>query len=471
MKGFQYLLQVNCYIILFYGFYFLLLRNETWFRLNRLYLLATMLLSFLIPVLRSDWIQSLLVTQQVKHVTHVMGTALYQRAPGIKASVATVTPFSWRIRSLALTVYLTGAVFFLCRFIRSLAIIYFSKPGKASQAHSFFKRIVVPESVSSRDTVMSHEEVHARQWHSADVVLFEIVMIINWFNPVIHLSRKAIRHIHEFIADEEAARHQPSKSDYALLLVSSTFGVSPSRLLNSFYTKSLLKKRIVMLHKTKSGKIALLKYGLSAPLFAGMLVFSSAAPYAGPIRTLTEKFDASETPAYELTSFRKRNSQVRYNVPPVPPKAITSAPKASAANNHDGVVKLSEVVVRENTTHPADTFKVSKEDNSVHSFASIDTSPMYGTSFRDVITYITNNFKYPEIAKANGAGGKVIASFIVERDGSLTQVKIVRGLGMGIDEEVTRILQQMPHWKPAISDGKSVRVAFTLPIAIEPVKN
>src|SRR5690606_28981302 len=88
--------------------------------------------------------------------------------------------------------------------------------------------------------------------------------------------KKAVKNIHEFIADENAALHEKSKADYALILLNNSFGVPQYRLANSFFNQSLLKKRILMLHKEKSPKTAILKYGLSAPLFAGMLIFSAA---------------------------------------------------------------------------------------------------------------------------------------------------------------------------------------------------
>ncbi len=100
---------------------------------------------------------------------------------------------------------------------------------------------------------------------SADVIFFEIFLAINWFNPIAYLYRNAIKNIHEFIADDSAASTLEDRSAYALLLVSSVFNTQPQRLTNNFFNQSLLKRRIIMLHKTKSRKVAILKYGLSVP--------------------------------------------------------------------------------------------------------------------------------------------------------------------------------------------------------------
>ena len=155
-------------------------------------------------------------------------------------------------------------------------------------AFSFFNRIVVDEELEGKETIISHELVHARQWHSADVIFFEIFLAINWFNPIVYLYRKAIKNIHEFIADDLAASTLEDRSAYTLLLVSNVFNTQPQQLTNNFFNQSLLKRRIIMLHKTKSRKVAILKYGLSVPLFAGMVILSSATATAEKLTKAAE---------------------------------------------------------------------------------------------------------------------------------------------------------------------------------------
>src|SRR5207302_7439961 len=106
--------------------------------------------------------------------------------------------------------------------------------------------------------------------------IIEAILIVNWFNPVVYLYRFAIKHIHEFIADRQAIKAGTDKTDYALLLLSQTFNAPAHRLVNPFFNKSLLKQRILMLQKNKSHHVALIKYGLTAPLFVLMLILSSA---------------------------------------------------------------------------------------------------------------------------------------------------------------------------------------------------
>ena len=79
--------------------------------------------------------------------------------------------------------------------------------------------------------------------------------------------------------------------------------------------------------------------------------------------------------------------------------------------------------------------------------------------------YLQNNIHYPAIAKENNVQGKVFVSFVVERDGTLTDVRVARGLGSGCDEEAVRVLKASPKWKPGIQNGRPVRVAYTMPIS------
>ncbi|HEX8376381.1 MAG TPA: M56 family metallopeptidase [Pedobacter sp.] len=270
MNGLIYLLQVNLYLLLFYLFYLVLLRNETFFRLNRIYSVSSGILSLLIPVLRSDWIRELFVTEEIYAVTQSVGsTIVYYSAPSVKESEGL------SLEQLIWLFYAVGAGIAALQFGWRLFQVSMSfKSKRENQAFSFFNKISVDQNLPDREVIIQHELVHVKQWHSADVIFFELFTIVNWFNPVAYLYKKAIKNIHEFIADETAA--EADKASYAMLLLTNTFGIQPQQLTNSFFNQSILKRRIFMLHKTKSRRAAILKYGLSAPLFASMVIFSSA---------------------------------------------------------------------------------------------------------------------------------------------------------------------------------------------------
>lgn len=483
MGALNYLLLVNIYLVLFYAFYAMFLKNETFFKLNRIYLVGGGSISFLIPFLQSEWIRSLFITKQVEEVTQNISLTFSNQAMIIPVKEQAFEP-----GEIILFIYLAGAGLCLLRFLWQLYKVQsILKSVETEHAFSFFNNVKVGISVPNRDTVYDHELVHARQWHSADVILFEIISIINWFNPVVYLYRKAIKHIHEFTADEIASRQEESKSAYAVILLSKTFGIPTHQLTNSFYNQSLLKRRIIMLHKSKSTRNALLKYGLSAPLFAAMMVLSSASFKTGKVAErisdvsaealgLIQPEDSTET---DYQAFLKKNSTVKALGWSSATKLIVllkSGKKESYDLNIPAELKKAEGLYGSFPMPPppppptefANTFQVSlnKEDGAL--FTEVEVSPEFPDGRDAFYQYLTKNFKYPAEAVKKNISGKLIMQFIVDTAGKLTDIKVLSGLGSGLDEEAIRVLSASPNWKPGIQNGNRVRVEYTLPISISP---
>jgi hypothetical protein len=295
MNALMYLLQVNLYLLLFYSLYFVLLRNETFFKMNRFYLVGSALLSLAIPLVKLQWVKELFLGEQVFQVTQKISNVIsyedvISERNGNMLTVGTHSPSLSNLEILAI-IYGFITLLFLFNFLRKLYQLKKAlQSDNRSQAFSFFNKIVVDDSLEGKDTIIDHEMVHVRQWHSLDVIFLEIFTAFNWFNPIAFLYKKAIKDIHEFIADDTAASKLEDKSAYTLLLVSNVFGTKPQQLTNSFFNQSLLKRRIIMLHKTKSRQVAILKYGLSVPLFVSMVILSSATATA---EKLTKAIESS----------------------------------------------------------------------------------------------------------------------------------------------------------------------------------
>jgi TonB family protein len=271
MNWAHYLLQVNLYLIVFYGFYKLLLDKETYFILNRIYLISAGIFSLSIPFLRFEWF-----TQQPIAKPMYLSVDQFNQFM-TQINVAPKSTESYSLGHLLVLVYLSGLIFFMGKFIYQLfAIRTILKMNIHGSAFSFLKKKHVDQQLPEQKTVHWHEQIHINQLHTLDILFFEILGIMTWFNPIIYLYKHTIKNIHEYLADEEAANYQGDKKAYALLLLSTAFGVTPSNLTNNFYKKSLIKKRIYMLHKERSKRTAILKYGLFIPLFGTMLLMSSA---------------------------------------------------------------------------------------------------------------------------------------------------------------------------------------------------
>src|SRR5690606_217897 len=148
----------------------------------------------------------------------------------------------------------------------------------SNAAFSFFHYIFLGERihVNDKEAILKHEMVHVKEKHTFDLLIFEVLRILFWFNPFIYMYQNRIMTLHEFIADQEAVKHQ-DKSQYYQNLLSQIFQTQNISFINPFFKQSLIKKRIVMLQKSKSKQIKLFKYALLIPIVFGMLVYSSCA--------------------------------------------------------------------------------------------------------------------------------------------------------------------------------------------------
>lgn len=125
-------------------------------------------------------------------------------------------------------------------------------------------------------------------------------------------------------------------------------------------------------------------------------------------------------------------------------------------NDESGeVLKAKEVIAQE-------PVKPKEEDNKV--FDVVEQMPSYPGGMGELMAFLSKNIKYPVIAEENGIQGRVICTFVVERDGSITDVKVAKSVDPSLDKEAMRVIKSMPHWIPGKQNGSAVRVKYTLPV-------
>ena len=112
-----------------------------------------------------------------------------------------------------------------------------------------------------------------------------------------------------------------------------------------------------------------------------------------------------------------------------------------------------------------DVVEEPKEDNSIHTF--VEQQPEFGSGLSDLYEYLGKNLRYPSAAQRAGVQGKVFLSFVVERDGSISDAEVLKGIGFGCDEEALRVISSMPKWRPGRQNGRNVRVKFTVPVSFK----
>lgn len=570
MSWAHYLLQVNIYLVIFYCFYRLLLDKETYFILNRIYLIGSGILSLSIPFMRFEWFSK----QEVSQHIYVGVDQLNSLVAQVSILDDQATKFNWG--TFIVSVYLLGILFFIGRFVfQLLAVKKLLQTISNGAAFSFFRKKVIAGNLPEVATVSLHEDIHIKQLHTVDVIFFELLGIFTWFNPIIYAYKYTVKNIHEYLADEAAAKFQGDKETYSLLLLSQAFGVRPNTLTNGFFTKSLIKKRIFMLHKERSKKTAILKYGMFVPLFALTLILSSAtirkndkilavaeqiplnnaksvvgqliqAPLsvvnlappppadtatftttatildATKIDTVAAQTDNVESGKAFLSAFyRHLASQVKYPVSAAQKKlqgnvVVNFSVNKGKINNiqvqnplgegceeevmqnllsfdnsvqNDGNYSLkitfkldgaNTKLVNEDVSSPAGYTPISLlitgmapkeqpeevkiENESVYSFVTLENPPTYPGGVSKFYEFLGKNIKYPAMAIENDIQGNVFVSFTVEKDGSLSNIKVDRRLGFGTDEEAIRVLKLSRAWNPGTQNGKPVRVKYNIPI-------
>ncbi len=435
----QYLYQVTICWGLFYLLYAVLLRKETFFATNRWYLLGTLALGLIIPIIEFQIPLKAVTPEQFHPANYLETITVTAKAIENNLEEIVITPVneSWNIQFTLLTIYWLGVLFFAGRFLFGIGQILrlrfygkaIRKAGytliKTNQVHlpfSFMDYLFWSDKVdfAPEDTerVLRHELCHIKDMHSIDVLLTEILSIFLWCSPFVFLYKNELKNIHEYLADRAVLQDTPTRTYGQLLLKQSQSGLQIAQANN--FIHSQLKKRILMMTKTKSQRTALLKYAAILPILF-LLVFSISAR-----NNLVELHNTNSLSEASSTD--------------------TIPPTANLVGGEDDVFKVVEEMPR----FPGCEDKAGNERKDC--------------ATKNMLMHIYTNIKYPKEARKAGIQGTSVAKFIVEKDGSISNIKIERSLSEEIDAEVSRVVNTMPNFIPGKQRGKTVRVQFLLPV-------
>ena len=295
----EYLIKVSAILFLFYVCYKLFLNRETFFESNRLFLLIGVASAFVLPLIT---IPKYIEVEPIIRDSSFAFTSDVSQSMNIDNSLSIIT--------IILFVYLAGVIFFLSKFLfqfssllnllinstkqRVESFIYVIT-NKALSPFSFFNWIVYNPTHFNKtelEQIITHEKIHAKQLHSIDILLVEFASIALWFNPLVWLYKKDLRQNLEFIADKNAQATTDCKKSYQHLLLKTSVPNYQMALTNNFYN-SLIKKRIVMLHKNRSSKKSQLKFLLILPALALFLMsFNTKEVYIEKESSTIERSDS-----------------------------------------------------------------------------------------------------------------------------------------------------------------------------------
>ncbi|MFZ6052188.1 M56 family metallopeptidase [Halocola ammonii] len=417
-------LLMNLALAIFYAIYRIFLQGETHFGWARAYLVSAIIATFALPLLIFP-----------ESVSNTIGNAAF-KLPAVEIGGGTTAASSINYMTLTIVFYCLVALALLLRSsIRVLRLNQFVKqavplPELGNRVYespiggsfSFFGRIYLEPGLDKEDqlSILNHELVHLREKHAIDLFFAELTKAIFWINPVAWFYGKRLAEVHEFAADQVVTEQLANKLEYQELLVAKAMGINRKELVHSFINQSMLKRRIMMINKPSSSVWSKFRYALFIPVLGGMIALASCQKNEGESATSTISTKNSEVPN-----------------PPAPPSP--SDPTLAGVEEMD-IVQRGEGVP-ENYTQPE-----------------------FPGGMDKLYEFMGANLKYPENLKDAGVEGNVYTGFTVNADGSISDIKILKGVDRALDAEAIRVLKQMPKWKPGKKDGKAVAVEMTLPI-------
>jgi TonB family protein len=365
---------------------------------------------------------------------------------------------------------------------------------------SFFNHIFIGDasqySEAEKEQIITHETVHVDKLHSIDVLFIEMIRIAFWFNPFVHSYKKIITNLHEFQADEKATEEH-EVNQYCSLLARVALMSADFKLANHF-NNSLTLNRIKMMKATKI-KMRRWKLAFIIPVIAGFFFIVSCED-----QVITDIAKNSTNALVVPENVQERFEQLKHENP--------NSNYILVELNEEAQLKLAEMEKMHGLPKSIEVFKIGEENyestgnasirgeaSEIHirktdkrsddsqTFAIIeyneaaqaisDKIKQEGEIFLVVeesahpvggvpalTEYLKENMRYPEVARKNGISGKIFVEFVINKDGSLSDVKVLKSLSKECDEEAIRVLANSPNWIPAKQRGKEVRQKMVLPI-------
>ena len=475
---FIYILKSSVCLVLFYLFFRVLLSKETFHRFNRVALLGVLFLSLLIPFIevttnhQVEVQQTMLTIEQVLLMAE-MEPATVDATGGV--AVYEVASLSWI--EILLLVYLAGIIFFACRnlysLIRLFRLIHSGKREKLENGttlvvheqeiapFSWMKYIVISRKDLEENgrEILIHEAAHIRHRHSIDLLVADICIFFQWFNPGAWLLKQELQNIHEYEADETVINEGVNAKEYQLLLIKKAVGTRLYSMANSF-NHSKLKKRITMMLKEKSNPWARLKYLYILPVAAIAVTAFARPEISETAEEISRMSDALGREQASLLFSRLHDiSAAKVN-------DLTAIVEAKAVKTTEEPVQVAPVL--KDTAKPVEVkyipVEVTEKLQGTPFFEVVEQMPEYPGGMAAALEYIQKNMRYPEVAKKNGTQGRVTVQFIIDKGGNVTDPKVIRAVDKDLDAEAIRLVGTMPKWKPGMQKGQAVAVKYTLPV-------
>ena len=497
-----YLIKINVALVLLYGFYRLTVSRDTFFGLRRLTLWLIYAVALIVPALNLEyWVRD---TPTMESMANVYADTFYPVVV-VKAQAPSIT---WM--DMLLGIYWAGVAVLSLRLVWQLfsiirlAVISRKQEVEGITVHllrgegspfSFFRWVFMyPSTLEGKQLheVMVHECTHVSGLHSLDTLFSELFSIACWFNPFAWLMKQEVRMNLEYLADESVLSDGNARKSYQYHLLGLAYRQpnESTKIANNFNLLPL-KKRIKMMNKRRTSEIGKAKYLLFAPLAGVLLMVSNIESVAREIgEQIPEVAEVQQKAEQALnTDVAVANPMAKEVIEVMNPAeaeemeadktAEAALIKAEEAKAEEADKAAEAKAAEEAKAEEAKAVEQAKQnaEEKVKSKAQADTTkkkkswdcipetmPYFPGGQELLLKYLAANIKYPASAVKAKKQGRVIVTFIVQKDGSITHAKIARSINPELDAEALRVVKGMPKWTPGTQLGKPVSVKYVLPV-------
>ncbi|MEQ6119498.1 M56 family metallopeptidase [Reichenbachiella sp. MALMAid0571] len=490
----NYFLEANIILLLFALVYYTLVKDQPNFQFRRIFILTAITSTLLIPLVSVSFSQNIATENFLpKGIATIMLPEFVMGEE--RKSISTISHLHWS-HYLILSYGLVAMVF-LARFSKQLFSIWkivqdstakrcrqdgyaLIETTKNYPTFSFFKYLVIRNydniNELERSQIIAHEQVHIKQGHSVDIVMLEVMRAVFWINPGVWFFRKTQAENHEFIADELTLK-QHDISEYQQLLIKMT--VDQMQLVGNYFAKIQTLKRINMMNEKRS-KPNWVKAGAALASTITMMCFFACND------ELVEVVQSAEMVVELPQKAQDAMDNLKHNFPkenfvyvevnkPAEGEVMLNTLKENniSMQTVQFIVEVTErnklgliLSATANFHKLAELTKdVSYEGDEVFDIVENQPTPIGGMS--QFYQYIAQNMKYPQVARNLGIEGRVFVQFVVDKSGKLTNIRPVKGIGAGCDEEAVRVIENAGLWTPGKQKGREVNVRMILPITFK----
>ena len=535
-----YIIKSAFCLTLLYLPYTLLLRKEKLHRLNRMALFAILVASFLLPLAQEEWfgqgwhswqtavpdgVYASLIGQ-LDSTGHFLPTVVVTAGTPVPVWPMVLVGMYWVGVAVSLAVRLwqfgrmrwfipRGCLWKECRE-DGITLYCHARPVAP---FSWMCCVVMSEEDlegAAGEAIFAHEKAHVLHRHSYDTMLMLAAEAIQWFNPVIWMMEMDMRCIHEYQADEYVLNQGINAKNYQLYLIKKAVGSRLQSFANGL-NQSTLKKRIAMMCNRKSNKWAALKYMYLLPVGTFATMAFARPEMANRVDGQFEQISAvkvtdlsANMKAVEAEGDRpERKKAVPQERASVQKVTLTLSPglrnsvydtldgtveritTTAAARNADSMsMRIAGTTVKEGeSVHaqgdgsaPGKTYFYMKKTGSKIKpqkiYDKVDVNPQFVGGDTECMKFVAQNMRYPQKCVENAVTGKLVCHFVVNTDGSISDVEVYAKDGAVIQagkpatqemfdllaQEAARVVEKMPEWTPGRKDGKAVATRFSLPV-------